>query len=252
MRYATLKRYLDVLGSALGLLALSPVFVILCLAIWLEDRSNPFYVGTRVGLKGRRFGMIKFRSMRPHADRAGVDSTSATDPRITRVGLVIRRLKLDEIPQLLNVLKGDMSLVGPRPQVLRGVGLYTAVEEGLLLARPGVTDFASLIFADESEILRGSQDPDLRYHQVIRPWKSRLGLHYVKSQSFMLDVRLMQATILNSFDRARALAWVSAMLEQTGAEPDLVYAASRVEPLEPLPPPGSQFVVTSREGAVHG
>ena len=127
-----------------------------------------------------------------------MNSTAAADPRITPIGKVLRSCKLDELPQLINVLKGDVSLVGPRPQVQADAEMYTAVERRLFTARPGITDLASIVFADEGEILRGSRDPDLEYHRVIRPWKSRLALIYLERQSMMLDVRILAWTALSS------------------------------------------------------
>ena len=241
-----MKRALDIVLSGLALVALSPLLALVCLAIWLEDRHSPFYLGLRVGRGGQPFRMIKFRSMTPRADKTGVDSTAASDPRITRVGRVVRALKLDEFSQLLNVLKGDMSLVGPRPQVERDVALYTDAERGLLDVRPGITDFSSIVFADEGEVLRGADDPDLRYQQIIRPWKSRMGLHYVAVRTLWLDLRLILATLMNAARRDGALAWVSRMLNQTGADADVVEVALRQSELRPTPPPGSSEVVTSR------
>src|SRR3979409_1917469 len=174
-----LKRAVDVAASSVGLLLASPLLLIACASIWVEDRHSPFYVAPRIGQRGRTFRMVKLRSMTVRADRTGVDSTAQDDPRITRVGRVLRRFKLDEGSQLWNVLRGDMSMVGPRPQVARDVRLYTAVERHLLDAPPGITDFASIVFADEGAVLEGSSDPDLLYNQIIRPWKSRLGLHYI-------------------------------------------------------------------------
>lgn len=241
-----MKRSLDFAVAAVSLLVLFPIFLLVCVAIWLEDRHAPFYLGRRVGVDGRVFSMVKFRSMTPQADRTGVDSTAVGDPRITRVGAYIRRFKLDEFSQLVDVLMGDMSLVGPRPQVERDVGLYTDVERGLLKARPGITDFSSIVFADEGEILRGAEDPDLRYQQLIRPWKSRLGLHYVAVRTFWIDVRLILATVLHALDRGAALRWVSRMVAETGGEPDLVRVALRQDELRPYPPPGASEIVTSR------
>lgn len=240
------KRILDVVASGLGLLVCLPVLLGAGALIWLEDRHGPLYAAPRVGRRGRRFQMIKLRSMVVRADRTGVDSTAKSDPRITRVGSVIRRLKLDEVSQLWNVLRGDMSLVGPRPNVERDVRLYTAVERRLLELRPGITDFASIVFADEGEILEGAADPDLRYNQVIRPWKNRLALHYVDRRTLWLDFQLMLATVLQGLSRRRALVWVGAMLEATGADPMLVAVARRAAPLAAAPPPGASVIVRSR------
>jgi lipopolysaccharide/colanic/teichoic acid biosynthesis glycosyltransferase len=141
--------------------------------------------------------MLKFRSMVVGADRRGASSTSEDDPRITSVGRLLRRFKLDELPQLLNVLRGDMSFVGPRPQVQWAVDLYSDEERALLSLRPGVTDFASLRFRNEGEILKGSSDPDRDYLLKIAPAKIRLGLHYVRNCSLWTDLRIITATALS-------------------------------------------------------
>ena len=179
-----MKRLMDVLVSFFGLLFLSPVLAVVMFFIWKQDRHSPFYVAPRVGKDGRIFRVVKLRSMVAGADKTGVDSTSAYDPRITSIGRFIRRFKLDEFTQLWNVLKGEMSLAGPRPNVKRETDLYTDVEKGLLSVKPGITDFSSIVFSDENDILKDSKDPDIDYNQLIRPWKSRLGLLYVKHQSF--------------------------------------------------------------------
>ena len=190
--------------------------------------------------------MVKLRSMVIDADKSGIDSTARGDERITGIGRVIRKFKLDELSQLWNVLIGDMSLVGPRPQVECDVQLYTQFERRLLDVRPGITDFASIVFADEGDILEGAPDPDLRYNRLIRPWKSGLGLHYIASRSFFLDVRLILVTLLNVFSRRRALAVVAVLLERTGAEASLIAVARRNDPLVPAPPPGADEIVRTR------
>jgi lipopolysaccharide/colanic/teichoic acid biosynthesis glycosyltransferase len=172
-----------------------------------------------------------------NADRTGVTSTSATDRRITPVGHFVRRVKLDEVVQLWNVLTGDMSLVGPRPNVRSGTDLYTAAERRLLSVRPGITDFASIVFADEGEILRGHPDADAAYDRLIRPWKSRLGLFYIDHRSVGLDIRLLFATAMALLSRAAALRVVSAGLARLGAPADLVRVALRVDELVPGTPP---------------
>lgn len=245
-----MKRLIDVTAGAAGLLVVSPIMALACLLIWLQDGALPFYVAPRVGLRGRIFRMVKLRTMVVRADRTGVDSTAASDPRITRLGRLIRRVKVDELGQLWNVLRGDMSLVGPRPQTPRDVALYTEAEQELMDVRPGVTDFASIVFADEGEILAGAADPDLRYNQVIRPWKSRLGIHYVRHQSTWLDLQLVMATLLNALWRRHALAWVASMLSATQAHPRLVGVARRRRPVEPTPPPGATQVVRGRAPTV--
>lgn len=241
-----MKRTLDILFSAAGLLCLSPLLLPVMFLIWVQDRHSPFYVAPRTGRGERPFRMVKLRSMLINADKSGVDSTAANDRRITPVGAFVRRYKLDEIMQLWNVLKGDMSLVGPRPNVERETRMYTSVEKRLLSVRPGITDFASIVFADEGEILQGRPDPDLSYNQLIRPWKGRLGLFYVDRMSVWLDLQLIGLTARAIVSRQGALRRVAAMLERMGAERDLVEVALRDKALQPTPPPGSDQIVTQR------
>ena len=242
-----MKRLLDLVAATLGLLVLSPLLIVLSILIWLQDYHTPFYIANRMGRGERPFRMVKFRSMVIRADLSGVDSTAGDDPRITSLGRFIRRFKLDEIPQLWNVLKGEMSLVGPRPNVERETVLYTADEKRLLSVRPGITDLASIVFADEGEILQGSADPDLKYNQVIRPWKSRLGLLYVDAKPGVArDLRVILLTIKGSLDRAAALAGVYAMAQSLGASPELLTIMTRQDPLPAAAPPGASEIVQSR------
>lgn len=192
------------------------------------------------------FRMVKLRSMVINADRTGVDSTAGGDPRITRVGHFIRNYKLDELTQLWNVLLGDMSLVGPRPNVKRETDLYTAEEKRLLSVKPGITDIASIVFADEGDILKGQVDPDLAYNQLIRPWKSRLGLFYVGNRSLTLDLCLIWLTALTLISRERALTSLVRLLARLGASEALVRVAGRKDALTPFPPPGATEIVRSR------
>lgn len=241
------KRLFDLSVAAAGLLVSGPVLLAAMLAVWLQDFRSPFYVAPRVGLGGKLFKMVKLRTMVEGADRSGVDSTSQSDPRITPVGRFIRACKLDELPQLWNVFAGDMSLVGPRPNVPRETALYTSVENGLLSVKPGITDFSSIVFSDEGTILKGRPDPDLSYHQLIRPWKSRLGLFYVNHDSFFVDVQLIFWTAVAIVSRTNALRGVQKLLGRLGAPSDLCRAAGRLEDLVPLPPPGMDSIVTSRQ-----
>lgn len=189
------KRALDIAGSSLGLLVLSPLLLLVGAAIWLQSGRPVLYRGRRIGLRGRPFVMFKFRTMYSDAHLRGGTSTPIDDVRITPVGHFLRRYKLDELPQLLNVLKGDMSLVGPRPQVEWAVSLYTRQEQALLSVRPGMTDYASIRFANEPEILRASADPDRDYLEKIAPAKILLGLQYVRTQSVMADIMIILATL---------------------------------------------------------
>jgi lipopolysaccharide/colanic/teichoic acid biosynthesis glycosyltransferase len=237
---AVLKRLLDIWAAALGLIVASPVLLPVMFLVWLQDGHSPFYIAPRVGRNGVPFKMIKMRSMVIDADRKGASSTSNDDVRITPVGNFIRRFKIDELTQLWNVLKGDMSLVGPRPQVQSGVDLYTTRERELLNVRPGITDFASIVFADEGDILAGHPDPDAAYDQLIRPGKSFLSLFYVRHSSISVDVRLVLLTLLTLFSRRRALQGVQNLLEGLGAPADLLRLASRENPLVPMNPPSSR------------
>jgi len=242
-----MKRLLDISAAAIGLIVFSPLLLVLSIAIWLQDYHSPFYIAPRMGRGEKPFRMVKFRSMVIRADKTGVDSTAGDDPRITSLGRFIRRFKLDEIPQLWNVLKGEMSLVGPRPNVERETVLYTPDEKRLLSVRPGITDLASIVFADEGDILQGSADPDLRYNQVIRPWKSRLALLYVDAPAKVgRDLKVILLTVRGAIDRAAALEGVYRMAAELGADPSLLEIVTRRNPLPVGAPPGASEIVTSR------
>ena len=243
-----LKRTFDIAFSTLGLLLLSPVILLCMILIWFQDWHSPFYVASRAARGGGTFRMVKFRSMIVRADVSGVDSTAANDRRITIIGKVIRRAKLDEVPQLWNVFLGQMSSVGPRPNVIRETNLYTTQERRLLSVRPGITDISSIVFADEGDILRGSADPDLLYNQIIRPWKSQLGLLYVDKNSIVLDVKLIVLTLVNAFSRQKSLEAVQKILKQLGASDKLCQVCRRDQELPAAPPPGAKNVVENREG----
>jgi len=190
-----MKRVLDLAVAMLGLTALAPLLAILAVAVKLESPGPVFYRGRRVGRHGKPFRMFKFRSMVVNADRIGGSSTADSDPLITRVGRFLRKYKLDELPQLINVLKGEMSFVGPRPEVQQYVDLYTPEEQLILTVRPGITDWATLSNADEGAVLAGSPDPDKTYLEEIRPEKVRLQLEYVKHQSMSTDMVIVGRTI---------------------------------------------------------
>ena len=240
------KRLLDIILSFIGLVIISPIFVLFVILIWLYDFHNPFYVASRVEIDGKLFLMVKLRSMLVDADKLGVDSTAANDSRITPIGHFVRRYKLDEFTQLWNVLIGQMSLVGPRPNVERETRLYTKEEKRLLSIRPGITDFSSIVFADEADILEGHVDPDLVYNQLIRPWKSRLSLFYIDNRNILLAIKLIYLTFLSMISRSRALYKVSEELRRRGAPTELVQIALRETALIPHPPPGTNDIVRSR------
>lgn len=241
-----MKRLMDLLGSIIGLVLASPILLPVMFLVWKQDRHSPFYIAQRVGINETLFSMVKLRSMVIGADNSGVDSTSANDTRITNIGKFIRRYKLDEITQLWNVLIGDMSLVGPRPNVKRETDLYTVIEKKLLSVKPGVTDFSSIVFSDEGDILEGKPDPDLAYNQLIRPWKSRLGLIYIDNQSIYLDLKLIFYTIMALVNKKYALACLTRELKALNADDDLIHVSSRTTELIPTPPPGSDKIIEDR------
>ena len=238
------KRLVDILASFFGLLVAAPILLPVVFLVWKEDKESPFYIAPRSGKNGATFKMVKLRSMVVDADKSGVDSTSGNDMRITPIGHKIRRYKLDELIQLWNVLIGDMSLVGPRPNVKSETDLYTSVEKKLLLVRPGITDFSSIVFSDEGEILEGKDNPDLAYNQLIRPWKSRLGLAYIENQSFLLDLQLIFYTIVAIISKPTALIWVAKKLNNLNVDADTVRVSKREVDLFPFPPPGSDEIVS--------
>ena len=242
-----MKRIIDFIFALIGLLLFSPIILPVIIIVFLQDFKSPFYVAPRVGKNEKIFKMIKIRSMIVDADKSGVDSTSSNDMRITKIGKVIRKFKLDEISQLYNVLVGDMSLVGPRPNVKRETDLYTLKEKKLLTVQPGITDFSSIIFSDEGEILANSLDPDLDYNQLIRPWKSRLGIFYILNRSLILDLQLIVCTVIAIISKKNALKFLSKKLSDLGADENLVAVSSRNSALRPTPPPGSKKIVTTRD-----
>ncbi len=193
--YFAMKRAFDIFGSALGLMVLSPLLACVAVAIKLDSRGPVLYKGARVGINGRRFNILKFRTMVANAEAIGGSTTPENDSRVTAVGRFLRGNKLDELPQLWNVLIGEMSFVGPRPQVQWAVDLYTPEERLVLSVRPGITDYASLCFANEGEILKGSNDPDRDYMEKIHPEKMRLSLEYVRSRSFSGDLSIIAQTL---------------------------------------------------------
>ena len=237
-----MKRLFDFSLALIGLLLLSPIIALLSFLIWLEDRHSPIYKAKRVGRHNKDFILYKFRSMRLEADKTGVFSTSANDTRITRIGSFIRRFKLDELPQLVNILNGTMSLVGPRPNVRVDVDKYTLKEFELLNVRPGITDFASIVFSDEGDILSDAEDPDKKYNQIIRPWKSRLGLIYIEKSNLALDLKLLFLTFIVILNRPAALKRINGILKELGAEQSLLEVVLRKKDLTPFPPPGSNEV----------
>jgi lipopolysaccharide/colanic/teichoic acid biosynthesis glycosyltransferase len=195
MFYNCCKRLFDIAASSAGLLMLSPVLIIIAISIKLNSPGPVFFRGVRIGLDGRPFRIFKYRTMVFNADKIGGPSTSDDDPRITSIGKKMRKFKLDELPQLINVFTGEMSIVGPRPEVQHYVNMFTEEEKAILSVRPGITDWASIWNPDEGAILAGSPDPEKTYMEKIRPYKLRLQLKYVKERSFLVDIKIILETV---------------------------------------------------------
>ncbi len=241
-----MKRIFDIFLSIIGIVITSPLVLFFIVIVFIEDFSSPFYIAKRIGIKGKEFNIIKIRSMFVNADLNGVDSTAENDRRITKIGSYIRRYKIDELTQLLNILLGHMSFVGPRPNVKRDTDLYTKKELELLKVKPGLTDFSSIIFSDESNILAKTVDPDISYNQLIRPWKSKLGLFYIRKSNFFLDIKIIYITFISIFSRRKSLKMVSHLLKINLAPKELIEISLRKKPLSPAPPPGSDRIIESR------
>jgi lipopolysaccharide/colanic/teichoic acid biosynthesis glycosyltransferase len=190
-----LKRVTDIILALVGLTIAAPVLAYVAVRIKLEDGGPIFYRGVRVGRGGTHFRMFKLRTMVVNADKVGGPSAADGDPRITRIGSWMRRHKVDELPQFINVLIGDMSFVGPRPEVPFYTDMYSEGEKAILSVRPGITDFATLWNSNEGEVLARSTDPERTYREEIRPTKIRLQLEYVKRQSFWTDLSIIWQTV---------------------------------------------------------
>lgn len=191
-----LKRLFDLIFSLFGLVLLAPLLTVISLAIVIESKGGIFYRQLRVGRYGKEFYLYKFRSMKPGADKKGLLTVGGRDPRITQLGYYLRKFKLDELPQLFNVLNGSMSLVGPRPEVKKYVDLYTDEQRIVLNVRPGITDYASLQYFSENEILGNSSDPEKTYIEVVMPAKLELNKKYIEEAGIWTDCKIIFRTIL--------------------------------------------------------
>ena len=191
-----LKRFFDIICSLIGIIILLPFFVIISVLIIVNSGFPVFYFQTRVGKNSKNFNLIKFRTMHTHADKKGLLTVGGRDVRVTAIGYFLRKYKIDELPQLINVLVGSMSLVGPRPEVSKYVNLYNVQQLQVLNVRPGITDLASLEFINENELLAQSSNPEETYIQSIMPQKLALNLKYIAQQSFGTDVKIIYKTIL--------------------------------------------------------
>ena len=189
-------RFFDFILSLVGLVVLAPIFIVLAIWIKIDSKGSVFYKQVRVGQNGIDFGLFKFRSMVVDADKKGLITVGGRDPRITRSGYFIRKYKLDELPQLINVLLGDMSLVGPRPEVRKYVDLYTYEQQKVLSVKPGITDYASIEYMDENEILGKSSDPEKTYIEEIMPEKIKYNMKYIQNKNVSEYFKIIFLTLL--------------------------------------------------------
>ncbi len=191
------KRLFDIVFSLFGLIITLPLLVLIAILIKLDSSGPVFYRGVRIGKGGKEFRIFKFRTMVPDAEKLGGPSTASDDPRLTKIGKFLKKYQLDELPQLLNVLKGEMSLVGPRPEVPSEIeSLEPGIRKIILSIKPGLTSIATLANPHEGEVLRGSQNPHKTYCEKIKPEKIRLNLEYARRQSFWLDIKIIIKTFL--------------------------------------------------------
>lgn len=196
--YRITKRIFDFISSLLVLLLFSPLFFLIAIWIAFDSRGGVFYKQIRVGKDGKEFTLLKFRSMTTGADKHGL-ITVGNDSRVTRSGKFIRKTKLDEIPQLINILKGEMSVVGPRPEVPKYVALYSEEQKKVLSVRPGLTDYASLKYFDEQKLLGESDNPEKIYIETVMPSKLQLNMKYIGERSFWVDLKLIFQTLFRIF-----------------------------------------------------
>lgn len=190
-----LKRLFDILVAASALFLLAPVLLLIAVVVAIGSPGGAFFRQARVGKEGREFRLFKFRTMRPGSEAGGQITVGERDPRITGIGHVLRRTKLDELPQVINILNGDMSVVGPRPEVPRYVALYSVKQRMVLSVRPGLTSLASIAYINENEVLGRSSDPERTYVEEVMPAKLELDLKYVQEQSLLLDLRVIFGTM---------------------------------------------------------
>jgi lipopolysaccharide/colanic/teichoic acid biosynthesis glycosyltransferase len=190
-----MKRLMDIFFSLIGLILLFPLFLIVGFIIALDSKGGVFYKQTRVGKDGKDFKLFKFRSMAVGSDKKGLLTVGGNDSRITKPGYFIRKYKIDELPQLINVFIGDMSLVGPRPEVRKYVDLYNQEQQKVLSVKPGITDYASIAYINENEVLGKSLNPEKTYIEEVMPSKLKLNLKYIKEKSVLTDIKIIFKTI---------------------------------------------------------
>lgn len=194
-----MKRAFDLIVSFLALVILSPAFIIISLIILIDNFGSVFYLQKRVGINNNEFNLYKLRTMYSGSDKKGLLTVGVSDKRITRVGMVLRRYKLDELPQLINVFLGSMSIVGPRPEVRKYVELYNEEQKKVLTIKPGITDYASILYKNENEILAKSTQAETTYVEEIMPHKLSLNLEYIENRSFKTDLKIILKTIREIF-----------------------------------------------------
>lgn len=238
-------RALDLVIASIGLVLSMPFVLLAALLIWLEDRDNPLYIAERIGLGGKPFQFIKLRSISRKQGVRPDEIIPACDQRVSWLGHFIRASKIDELPQFLHVLAGQMSLVGPRPNVPAIVESFTAEEMRILSVKPGITDLASVVFVNLGAMLKGSNDPKGDYEKLVRPWKSRLALLYVDNQSVAMNLRILWLTALAFLHRDQALRGVAKIVERHRAHPKLIRIVRREQELAPFPPPGADWQADS-------
>jgi lipopolysaccharide/colanic/teichoic acid biosynthesis glycosyltransferase len=189
------KRAFDIVASLSGLICISPFLIIICVIVGLTSKGGVFYFQERIGLNGIPFRLFKFRTMFTNSDKKGLLTVGDRDPRITPIGYYLRKYKLDELPQLLNVVIGNMSIVGPRPEVKKYVDLYSEEQRRVLLVKPGITDYASLNYFDENELLAKTQNPEQTYIEEIMPAKLKLNAQYISEVGFVTDIKIIFKTL---------------------------------------------------------
>ncbi|MDD2386989.1 MAG: sugar transferase [Bacteroidales bacterium] len=194
-----MKRVFDIVCSFLGLLALLPLFILISILIIIDSKGGIFFRQVRVGKNNKDFKILKFRTMRPNSDKSGLLTIGSKDNRVTKIGYFLRKYKLDELPQLINVFVGDMSFVGPRPEVRKYVDMYDQKQLKVLSLRPGITDYASIEYSNENELLSKSDNPEQTYINEIMPAKLSLNLKYIKEKGIKTDIRLIFKTIAKIF-----------------------------------------------------
>jgi lipopolysaccharide/colanic/teichoic acid biosynthesis glycosyltransferase len=190
-----LKRLFDILLAVIGILILLPLFIVIALLITIDSKGGIFYIQQRIGKNGKPFGLYKFRTMHTDADKKGLLTVGGRDPRITKTGYWLRKYKLDELPQLFNVLKGDMSIVGPRPEVKKYTDLYNDEQRKVLSVKPGITDYASIEYVDENELLAKAENPEETYVNIIMPHKLELNKKYIENNNLITDIKIILLTI---------------------------------------------------------